>query len=159
MVVLLGTIFALFPARQLQHGPATVQGERRHQAGHRKIRPGRSSAEHAQGAAVSALISLAAKLLAGPLFDYLKSADQSRLSREALQAYIAHPLHKAAGAAFKEAIAERNQLAGMFGLGALAAMASTYHPLGVASYTTVNDRTVSVGALGMVFFIQPSPEK
>ena len=49
MVVLLGTIFALFPARQLQHGPATVQGERRHQAGHRKIRPGRSSAEHAQG--------------------------------------------------------------------------------------------------------------
>lgn len=31
-------------------------------------------------------------------------------SREALQAYIAHPLHKAAGAAFKEAIAERRSV-------------------------------------------------
>ena len=62
-------------------------------------------------------------------------------------------------AKIKEAIAERNQLAGMFGLGTLAAMASTYHPLGVASYTTVNDRVISVGALGMVFFIQPSQEK
>ena len=62
-------------------------------------------------------------------------------------------------AKIKEAIAERNQLAGLFGLGALAAMASTYHPLGVASYTTVNDRVVSIGALGMVFFMQPSQEK
>ena len=50
-------------------------------------------------------------------------------------------------------------LIGLFGLGALAAMASTYHPLGVASYTTVNDRTVSWGAFGMVFFIQPSSDK
>lgn len=30
--------------------------------------------------------------------------------------------------------------------------------LGVASYTTVNDRTVSIGAFGMVFVIQPSRE-
>lgn len=28
----------------------------------------------------------------------------------------------------------------------------------VASYTTVNDRTVSIGAFGMVFVIQPSKE-
>lgn len=59
----------------------------------------------------------------------------------------------------KASIAERNQLAGLLGLGALAAFASTYHPLGVASYTTVNDKTVSVGAFGMVFFIQPSQDK
>ncbi len=40
--------------------------------------------------------------------------------------------------------------AAALGLGALAAFTSTYHPLGVASYTTVNGRTVSVGAFGMV---------
>lgn len=59
----------------------------------------------------------------------------------------------------KAAVAERSPIAGALGMGALAAFASTYHPLGVASYTTVNDRTVSVGALGMVFFIQPSEGK
>jgi hypothetical protein len=29
----------------------------------------------------------------------------------------------------------------------------------VASYTTVNERTVSVGALGMVFVLQPKQDK
>jgi hypothetical protein len=61
-------------------------------------------------------------------------------------------------AKIKTSIAERNQLAGMLGIGALTAFASTYHPLGVASYTTVSNRTVSVGVFGMVFFIQPSQE-
>jgi hypothetical protein len=74
-------------------------------------------------------------------------------------AFVLNPSPDQHRAKIKEAIAERNQLAGMFGLGTLAAMASTYHPLGVASYTTVNDRVISVGALGMVFFIQPSQEK
>jgi multisubunit Na+/H+ antiporter MnhB subunit len=59
----------------------------------------------------------------------------------------------------KAAIGERSPLAGALGLGALTAFTSTYHPLGVASYTTVNDRTVSVGAFGMVFVRQPSTEK
>ena len=59
----------------------------------------------------------------------------------------------------RNAIAERSPIAGVFGLGALTAFASTYHPLGVASYATVNDRVVSVGAFGMVFFIQPSQDK
>jgi hypothetical protein len=58
----------------------------------------------------------------------------------------------------KEAIAERSPLAGALGIGALTAFASTYHPLGVASYTTVNDRTVSFGMLGMVFVMQPGDE-
>lgn len=74
-------------------------------------------------------------------------------------AFVLNPSPDQHRAKIKEAIAERNQLAGMFGLGALAAMASTYHPLGVASYTTVNDRVISVGALGMVFFVQPSSAK
>ena len=62
-------------------------------------------------------------------------------------------------AKIREAIAERSPLAGALGIGALTAFTSTYHPLGVASYTTVNDRTVSVGALGMVFVLQPKPDK
>lgn len=59
----------------------------------------------------------------------------------------------------QKAVGERSPLAGMLGLGAITAFVSTYHPLGVASYTTVNDRVVSVGAFGMVFFIQPSEKK
>jgi hypothetical protein len=59
----------------------------------------------------------------------------------------------------KEAIAERSPLASALGIGALTAFTSTYHTLGVASYTRVNERTVSVGAFGMVFVPQPSPAK
>ncbi|MCF8177926.1 MAG: hypothetical protein K9J74_05420 [Sulfuritalea sp.] len=55
-----------------------------------------------------------------------------------------------------KAVAERSPLAAMLGLGVLTAFVSTYHPLGVASYTTVNDRVVSVGAFGVVVFIEPS---
>lgn len=71
-------------------------------------------------------------------------------------AFALNPSPEQHRAKIKASITERNQLAGLLGLGALAAFASTYHPLGVASYTTVNDRIVSVGALGLVFFIQPS---
>ena len=56
-------------------------------------------------------------------------------------------------------LAARSPLAGALGLGALAAFTSVYHPLGVASYTTVNDRVVSIGAFGMVFVRQPSAER
>jgi hypothetical protein len=59
----------------------------------------------------------------------------------------------------KEAIAERSPIAGALGIGALTAFTSTYHPLGVASYTTVNERTISVGALGMVFVLQPKDDR
>lgn len=59
----------------------------------------------------------------------------------------------------KAAVAERSPLAGVLGIGALTAFTSTYHPLGVASYTTVNERVVSVGAFGMVFVLQPSPSR
>lgn len=54
----------------------------------------------------------------------------------------------------KEAIAERSPVAGALGLGSLAAFVSTYHTLGVASYTTAGERTLSVGVLGMVFVPQ-----
>lgn len=74
-------------------------------------------------------------------------------------AFALNPSPEQHRAKIKAAVAERSPIAGALGVGALAAFASTYHPLGVASYTTVNDRTVSVGALGMVFFIQPSEGK
>jgi hypothetical protein len=44
-------------------------------------------------------------------------------------------------------------------VGALTAFVSNYHPLGVASYTTVEDKVVSVGAFGQVFVIQPAQDK
>ena len=50
-----------------------------------------------------------------------------------------------------EVIAERSPVARVMGLGSLAAFASNYHSLGVASYTTVGDRTLSVGVLGIVY--------
>ncbi|MDP2135787.1 MAG: hypothetical protein Q8J99_19460 [Sulfuritalea sp.] len=59
----------------------------------------------------------------------------------------------------QKAVAERSPIAGLLGLGAITAFVSTYHPLGIASYTTVNEEVVSVGAFGMVVFIQPSEAK
>jgi hypothetical protein len=74
-------------------------------------------------------------------------------------AFLLNPSPDQHRARIKEAIAERNQLAGVLGIGAITAFISTYHPLGVASYTTVNNRTVSIGAFGMVFVLQPSQGK
>ncbi|WP_137938501.1 hypothetical protein [Chitinivorax sp. B] len=54
----------------------------------------------------------------------------------------------------KESVADRNQLAGLLGLGALTAAVSTYHSLGVGSYMVIQDKTVSVGAFGLVYVIQ-----
>lgn len=51
----------------------------------------------------------------------------------------------------RAAIGERNALAKVLGVGSLAALVSSYHSLGIASYTTVNGRTLSVGAFGLVF--------
>lgn len=59
----------------------------------------------------------------------------------------------------RKAVGERSPIAAVLGLGALTAFVSIYHPLGFASYTTVNDRVVSVGAFGVVVFIEPSKDK
>ena len=52
------------------------------------------------------------------------------------------------------AISERNPIVGALGLGALAAYTSTYHSIGIGSYTKAGDRTVSYGAFGWVFVPQ-----
>ena len=57
-------------------------------------------------------------------------------------------------AKIKTVISERSPMAGLLGLGSLAAFASAYHSVGVASYTVVNERTVSIGAFGAVFVVQ-----
>lgn len=51
----------------------------------------------------------------------------------------------------RQAVAERSQIASVLGLGHLTSFVSRYHNLGVASYTTVDDKVTSVGAFGMVF--------
>ncbi len=74
-------------------------------------------------------------------------------------AFLLNPSAEQRREKIKQAIAERSPIAGALGIGALTAFTSTYHPLGVASYTTVNERTVSIGALGMVFVLQPGQDK
>lgn len=74
-------------------------------------------------------------------------------------AFVFNPSPEQHRSEIRQAVAERSQLAGLLGIGALTAFASTYHPLGVASYTTVNGRTVSIGAFGMVFVLQPDERK
>jgi hypothetical protein len=57
-------------------------------------------------------------------------------------------------AQIKATFAARSPIAGALGIGSLTAFTSTYHSLGVASYTTANDKTVSVGAFGVVVVTQ-----
>jgi hypothetical protein len=58
----------------------------------------------------------------------------------------------------RQATADRHPVAGALGLGALKAFVSGYHSWGVASYTTANDRVMSVGAFGMVFVLDREPQ-
>ncbi len=66
-------------------------------------------------------------------------------------AFVLNPSPERHREKIKTAIEERSQIADALGIGSLAAFVSTYHSLGVASYTTVNDRTLSFGVFGMVF--------
>ncbi|MBI5276890.1 MAG: hypothetical protein HY854_10555 [Burkholderiales bacterium] len=66
-------------------------------------------------------------------------------------AVLLNPSPERHRAKIKEAIAARSPVAGALGLGALAAFASNYHSVGVASYTQAGDKTLSWGAFGMVF--------
>jgi len=51
----------------------------------------------------------------------------------------------------KTAIAERSQVERILGIGQLTSFVSQYHSLGVASYTTVNEKVTSIGVFGLVF--------
>lgn len=54
-------------------------------------------------------------------------------------------------AKISEVIAQRSQVERLLGIGQLTSFASRYRSLGIASYTTVNDKITSLGAYGMVF--------
>jgi len=69
-------------------------------------------------------------------------------------AAVLNPSPERHRARIKETLGERSPVARVLGVGALAAFASNYHSLGIASYTTAGDRTLSVGVLGMVFVLQ-----
>jgi hypothetical protein len=56
--------------------------------------------------------------------------------------------------AIRKEVAERSTLERVLGVGVLTAFASSYHSLGVASYSVVNNRTVSVGAFGIVYIVR-----
>lgn len=49
-----------------------------------------------------------------------------------------------------EAMGERNAVVRALGIAKLTAFVSSYHSLGIASYTKVNGRTTSWGAFGLV---------
>jgi len=48
-------------------------------------------------------------------------------------------------------LSARSQVAKLLQLGRVAAFFSEYHSFGVGSYTTVNNKVVSIGAFGVVF--------
>lgn len=57
-------------------------------------------------------------------------------------------------AAISAAVAERSPIAGALGLGGLVALVPDYHSLGLLSYTTVDERTISVGAFSGVWVLK-----
>lgn len=72
----------------------------------------------------------------------------------AVLAFALNPSAERHRTAIREAIGERNAVARVMNLGALAGFVSNYHSLGVASYTRVGERTLSVGAFGLVYVLQ-----
>ena len=72
----------------------------------------------------------------------------------AVGAAVFNPTPEQHRARIKQAVTERSPIAGALGVGALTAFVSSYHSIGVASYTTVDGKTVSVGAFGMVFVLE-----
>ncbi|MDH5205307.1 MAG: hypothetical protein OEW36_06555 [Hylemonella sp.] len=57
-------------------------------------------------------------------------------------------------AMIESTLSERSLLSKALNLGALAAFASNYHSLGVASYTKVNEKVATVGAFGLIYVVE-----
>ncbi len=74
-------------------------------------------------------------------------------------AALLNPSPEAHRARIKEKVAERSPLAGLLRLGDLQAFVSSYHSVVVGSYTTANDRVLSVGAFGLVVVLTPAEDK
>lgn len=79
------------------------------------------------------------------------------LALAAAAAVALNPSPEKHRAAISDALSARSELASLLRLGRVTAFLSEYHTLGVASYTTVNQRVVSVGAFGLVH-VRDRPE-
>jgi hypothetical protein len=66
-------------------------------------------------------------------------------------AFLLNPGPEAHRDKLKKEIAARSQVAAVLRIGDLAAFASNYRTLGVASYSEVNNKVVTYGAFGIVF--------
>ena len=69
-------------------------------------------------------------------------------------AFILNPSPDKHREKIKDLVGQRSLLDRTFRVGQFIAFASTYHSLGVASYTTVNEKTTSIGFMGMVFVME-----
>lgn len=65
-------------------------------------------------------------------------------------AFILNPSPEKHREKIKDAVAERSQLERMLGIGHLTSFVSRYHSIGIGSYSTVNEKIISVGAFGVV---------
>ena len=70
-------------------------------------------------------------------------------------AFVLNPSPERHRDKIRETVGQRSPVARVLGVGSRAAFASSYHSLGVGSYTTAGERTLSVGALGLVYVLQP----
>ena len=70
-------------------------------------------------------------------------------------AFVLNPSPERHRDKIREMVGQRSPVARVLGVGSLAAFASSYHSLGVGSYTTAGERTLSVGARGLVSVLQP----
>lgn len=73
-------------------------------------------------------------------------------------AFALNPSPEQHRAKIKAEVSNRSPLAGALGLGALQAFVSSYHSLGVLSYTKMGDKTLSFGVFGMVFVLDSGIE-
>ena len=62
-------------------------------------------------------------------------------------------------AQIRKVLGDRSTLWRVLGLGSIAAFASSYHSVGVASYTTAGGRTMSIGAFGVVKVMDLNDDK
>lgn len=66
-------------------------------------------------------------------------------------AFVLNPSPDKHRATIKDVIAERSPLEHLLGIGQLTSFVARYHSLGLASYTTVDGKLISVGIFGLVF--------
>ncbi len=71
-------------------------------------------------------------------------------------AFFLNPTLEQHQAKIRGAVAEQQPLAGALGLGLLQSWTARYHSLGVVSYTTNEERVLSVGGFGLVFALTPT---